>query len=79
MWQLLVKRIIGNLEYWGASPGMLGHSSPSIVSTYAKVADESRKKAIQKLNDARESHCHTLPEADRKALTEYYRNQKWVN
>lgn len=59
--------------------GMLGHSSPSIVSTYAKVADESRKKAIQKLNDARNSHGHALPEADQKTLAEYYANQKWIN
>ena len=59
--------------------GMLGHSSPSIVSTYAKVADETRKKAIQKLDGARDSHRHSLPEADRKTLAEYYANQKWIN
>ena len=59
--------------------GMLGHSSPSIVSTYAKVADESRKKAIQKLNDARNSSGQSLPEEHPKTLAEHYANQKWIN
>jgi hypothetical protein len=58
---------------------MLGHSSPSIVSTYAKVADESRRNAIEKLDGARDTHSHSLREADRKALAEYYVNQKWIN
>lgn len=59
--------------------GMLGHSSPSIVGTYAKVVDESRKKAIQKLNDARASQGHALPEPDQKTLAQYYASQKWIN
>jgi hypothetical protein len=56
-----------------------GHSSPSIVSTYAKVADETRKKAIQKLDDARNSRTDSLPEEHRKTLAAYYANEKWVN
>jgi integrase len=36
--------------------GMLGHSSPSIVSTYAKVVDEFRRQAIQRLENLRDSH-----------------------
>jgi integrase len=59
--------------------GMIGHSSPSIVSTYAKVADESKKRAIQKLNDARRSHDQSLQQPNTKALTEYFGKQKWIN
>jgi hypothetical protein len=33
--------------------GMLGHSSPSIVSTYAKVADDFRRRGIQKPKELR--------------------------
>lgn len=35
--------------------GLLGHSSPSIVHTYAKVLDEYRRDAIKKLEEHRES------------------------
>jgi len=36
--------------------GLLGHSSPSIVHTYAKVLDEYRRDAIKKLEQHRQSH-----------------------
>lgn len=35
--------------------GLLGHSSPGIVQTYAKVLDESRRDAIRKLEEYRQS------------------------
>jgi len=35
--------------------GLLGHSSPSIVHTYAKVLDEYRRDAIKKLEEHRQS------------------------
>ena len=35
--------------------GLLGHSSPSIVHTYAKVLDEYRRDAIKKLEEHRRS------------------------
>ena len=40
--------------------GMLGHSSPSIVSTYAKVVDEFRRQAIQKLEKLQERKSANL-------------------
>jgi integrase len=36
--------------------GLLGHSSPSIVHTYAKVLDEYRREAIKKLEQHPQSH-----------------------
>jgi len=35
---------------------MMGHSTPSILQTYAKVIDEYRRSAIQKLEDLRIAH-----------------------
>ena len=36
--------------------GLLGHSTPSIVHTYAKVLDEYRRDAIKKLEEYRQDH-----------------------
>jgi integrase len=36
---------------------LLGHSSTTILPTYAKLADEYRRGAIQKLNDLRSHYC----------------------
>jgi integrase len=36
--------------------GLLGHSTPSIVHTYAKVLDEYRRDAIRKLEGYRQNH-----------------------
>jgi integrase len=35
--------------------GMLGHSNPSILQTYAKVVDEYRRDAIRKLESYRKT------------------------
>lgn len=45
--------------------GMLGHSSPSIVSTYAKVVDEFRRQAIQKVELLRNSSTRRQSETRR--------------
>jgi hypothetical protein len=34
---------------------MIGHSSSSILQTYARVIDDSRRDAIRKLEDLRQS------------------------
>jgi integrase len=56
--------------------GMLGHSSPSIVSTYAKVVDEFRRDAIRKLETLRTSQPSNPNEAAPQKHTEGHR---WVN
>jgi integrase len=38
---------------------MMGHSTPSILQTYAKVVDEYRRSAIQKLETLRIAHAAT--------------------
>jgi integrase len=43
---------------------MMGHSTPSILQTYAKVIDEYRRSAIQKLEELRIAH-----EANKKPLS----------
>ena len=35
---------------------MMGHSTPSILQTYAKLIDEYRRNAIRKLEDLRKEH-----------------------
>jgi integrase len=56
--------------------GMLGHSSPSIVSTYAKVVDEFRRDAIRKLETLRTSKPSNPKEA---ALLRPPEGDRWVN
>jgi integrase len=58
--------------------GMLGHSSPSIVSTYAKVTDEYRHAAIQKL-DALWSHSSDEKPANSYSAEKRIRRTSWVN
>jgi integrase len=36
---------------------MIGHSSPSIVQTYAKAIDENRRDSIRKLENMRRHHA----------------------
>ena len=57
--------------------GMLGHSSPSIVSTYAKVTDEYRHAAIQKL-DALWARSSEKP-ANSFSAVNLPRSSNWVN
>jgi integrase len=43
---------------------MIGHSSPSILQTYAKAIDEYRRDAVRKLEEMRAAHApwrHTPP------------------
>ncbi len=40
---------------------MMGHSTPSILSTYAKAVDSIRRDAIQRLEALRESHAASPP------------------
>lgn len=56
--------------------GMLGHSSTRIVSTYAKVVDEFRRAAIQKLETLRTSKPSNPQEATPQKPAEDHR---WVN
>jgi integrase len=46
---------------------MMGHSTPSILQTYAKLIDEYRRNAIRKLEDLRKEHeePHLPPAAAR--------------
>jgi integrase len=37
---------------------MIGHSSPSILQTYAKAIDEYRRDAVRKLEEMRAAHTH---------------------
>lgn len=59
--------------------GMLGHASPSIVNTYAKLRDEYRQAAIQKLDalwnaaELDEKSKNTYPAENRMSRT------SWVN
>jgi len=57
---------------------MLGHSSASIVSIYAKVTDEYRHAAIQKLNVlwARSSDEKA---ANSISTVDLLRSTNWVN
>jgi len=57
---------------------MLGHSSPSIVSTYAKVTDEYRHAAIQKL-DALWAHPSDEKPANSYSTENRARRTNWVN
>lgn len=52
--------------------GMLGHSSPSIVGTYAKIVDEFRHQAIQKLEKLRNDKAVHSREFSRAGI-------RWVN
>jgi integrase len=58
--------------------GMLGHSSPSIVSTYAKVIDEFRRDAIQRLERLRESKAPGTASGNQPA-NENVDARRWVN
>jgi integrase len=59
--------------------GMLGHSSPSIVSTYAKVVDEFRRSAIQKLEALRNAHSSQTKPANSYSTENRKRETHWVN
>ena len=39
---------------------MMGHSSTGIIQTYAKVLDEYRRHAVEKLDGHRQAHTLTL-------------------
>jgi integrase len=59
--------------------GMLGHSSPSIVSTYAKVVDEFSRQAIQKLENLRDSQVPNPKAATETSEKGAAGNRGWVN
>jgi hypothetical protein len=59
--------------------GMLGHSSASIVSTYAKVVDEFRHSAIQKLETLRNVHSSEAKPANSYSTENRIRRTTWVN
>jgi len=59
--------------------GMLGHSSPSIVSTYAKVIDEYRHAAIQKLETLRSASSSDHKPATASSTENRIRRTDWVN
>jgi integrase len=59
--------------------GMLGHSSPSIVSTYAKVTDEYRHAAIQKLDALWNAHSSDEKQANSYSTDNRKRETNWVN
>ena len=59
--------------------GMLGHSSPSIVSTYAKVTDEYRHAAIQKLDALWNAHSSDEKQANSYFTENRKRETNWVN
>ena len=59
--------------------GMLGHSSPSIVSTYAKVTDEYRHAAIQKLDALWNAHSSDEKQANPYSTENRKRGTNWVN
>jgi len=59
--------------------GMLGHSSPSIVSTYAKVIDEYRQAAIQKLETLRSTYSSDEKPAASNSTENRIRRTNWVN
>ena len=56
--------------------GMLGHSSPSIVGTYAKLVDEFRRQAIEKLENLRSSR---VSKQSGRTKTNTTMSQRWVN
>ena len=58
---------------------MLGHSSPSIVSTYAKVTDEYRHAAIQKLDALWNSHSSAEKQVNSYSTENRKRQTNWVN
>lgn len=59
--------------------GMLGHSSPSIVGTYAKVVDEFRRRAIQGMEKLRSDNQLLRQEEAQTALKHFLPKQRWVN
>jgi integrase len=59
--------------------GMLGHSSPSIVSTYAKVVDQFRRQAIQMLETLRDSQPSNGKEANNLPSVSPRGNTSWIN
>jgi integrase len=59
--------------------GMLGHSSPSIVSTYAKVVDEFRRSAIQKLEMLRKSQSPQSASPSSQSTENQIRTSDWIN
>lgn len=44
---------------------MMGHSTPSILSTYAKAIDSIWRDAIRRLEEFRESHAASPPSFQR--------------
>ncbi len=59
--------------------GMLGHSSPSIVSTYAKVVDQFRRQAIQMLETFRDSQPSNRKEANNNPSVPPGGKASWIN
>jgi integrase len=59
--------------------GMLGHSSPSIVNTYAKVVDEYRRSAIQKLDVLRNGPASSQKPEHSCSVENQTRRIGWVN
>jgi integrase len=59
--------------------GMLGHSSPSIVNTYAKVLDEYRQAAIQKLDALWNAAASSEKPAKTYPAENQMRRTSWVN
>lgn len=58
---------------------MLGHSSPSIVSTYAKVVDEFRRRAIREMEKLRKNSQLSRQQEDLTILKNSLPKQRWVN
>jgi integrase len=48
---------------------IMGHSSPSILQTYARAIDEFRRSAISKLEALREANTERSPSYDQKPST----------
>lgn len=59
--------------------GMLGHSSPGIVNTYAKIVDEYRRAAIQKLEELRNAYSPDAKPASSFSTENRKRATDWVN
>jgi integrase len=59
--------------------GMLGHSSPIILNTYAKVVDEYRRAAIQKLDVLRNAPASNEKPGNLFPLENRRRRTNWVN
>jgi hypothetical protein len=59
--------------------GMLGHSSPSIVSTYAKVVDEFRRQAIEKLEGFRSKMMSNPAKSETNRGRDISNDRRWVN